>query len=61
MIIVKVVTKNDPTYKSENAVDSPDKIKPNNTPETRSPSTTIINSPILRRISILSFFLFTLN
>lgn len=53
MIIVKVVTKNEPTYKSENAVDSPVTIKPINTPETRSPSTTIINSQMLRRISIL--------
>lgn len=52
MIIVKEVTKNDPIYKSENAVDSPVTIKPINTPETRSPSITIINSPILRRISI---------
>lgn len=52
MIIVKVVTKNEPTYKSENADDSPVTIKPINTPETRSPSTTIISSPILRRISI---------
>ena len=53
MIIVKAVTKNEPTYKSEYAVDSPVTIKPINTPEARSPNTTIINSPILRRISIL--------
>lgn len=52
MIIVKAVTKNEPTYKRLKLVDSPVKINPINTPEASSPNTTIINSPILRRISI---------
>ena len=52
MIIVKAVTKNEPTYKSEYAVDSPVTIKPINTPEASNPNITIINSPIFSRISI---------